>query len=166
MPVDEKALLAATKAFQDRCYAGDMTTREEAALCAAITAYEAAKPAPVSPAMVTEEEIARALFAEDERASAVRLNRPWDDLRSYQKDAYLTKARAVLAIVRPAIEAAVAAEREACAKVAEDISQVHAKGWYENPKPDGCGGGIAASNTGFFIAAAIRSRSQESETGA
>lgn len=66
------------------------------------------------------------------------------------------KARAVLALVLPAIERARVEERERAAELAESISQAQAAGWYQNPSPSGCGGGIAASNTGFFIAAAIR----------
>lgn len=55
-----------------------------------------------------------------------------------------------------AAEAALAAERERAAGIAERLSQAQAAGWRENPKTDGCGGAIAASNTGVFIAAAIR----------
>lgn len=63
----------------------------------------------------------------------------------------------ILALLQPSIEAARAEERELCAKMAEETAQSYAKGWYDNPRQDGCGGGIAASNTGTFIAAAIRS---------
>lgn len=53
---------------------------------------------------------------------------------------------------------AIAAEREACEKVAETITHTSYEGWLNNPRTDGCGGATAANNTGRAIVAAIRAR--------
>jgi len=55
-------------------------------------------------------------------------------------------------------KSAIEAEREECAKVALEVAAGQREGWELHPKTDGCGGSIAASNTGHHIAAAIRSR--------
>lgn len=44
--------------------------------------------------------------------------------------------------------------REA-AEVARKVAECQAQGWRENPKTDGCGGAIAASNTGLLTVQAI-----------
>lgn len=50
---------------------------------------------------------------------------------------------------------------ERCVAIAVDIGQTQAKGWRDNPSKDGCGGEVAASNTGHFIATAIRALIKE-----
>jgi hypothetical protein len=67
---------------------------------------------------------------------------------------------------RAAIAKAILAERERCAQIADDISSVQARGWEKNPKKDGCGGAIAAANTGSFIATAIRLTTLPHQEGA
>lgn len=62
------------------------------------------------------------------------------------------------AAAEAALAKAVAAEREACAILSDRVSETQSAGWAENPKTVGCGGAIAASNTGLFISQAIRAR--------
>lgn len=54
---------------------------------------------------------------------------------------------------------------EAAATLAEDIGGTQAAGWDKNPMVEGCGGAIAASNTGHHIATAIRSLADEPHHG-
>ena len=143
MPVDEKAFEEANAA-----YLQGHEVRHRDRLRAAITAYEAAKPAPVSPAVVTEEEIARAIYEKHcEQYDAT----PWwvDEPAEIQRE-YLAQARAVLALVQPALAKAVEAEREAFKAGLEEAAQfLEAFDDYGDRHK----------------AAAIRSRAQESEAG-
>lgn len=68
-------------------------------------------------------------------------------------------ARQILALVQPAIDAAVAAERERCAGVAGEVALRQPNSMFYTAKEEGM------ASAAQFIAAAIRSRSQESETG-
>lgn len=60
-------------------------------------------------------------------------------------------------IIATAIREACNEKLEEAAQRAMETSQAHAEGWRENPSKYGCGGAVAASNTGFFIIQAIRS---------
>lgn len=73
-------------------------------------------------AMPGEEEIARAFY------HSVPRNKPWDALTNEFKNQYRKQARAILALFEKhfalAAEAALAAERERCAVVAEELGPI------------------------------------------
>lgn len=62
--------------------------------------------------------------------------------------------------IERAIAEAVEGEREACAKLAKDISEGAEAGYKQNHCEHCRDGEIASHNTGYFIVNAIRSRSQ------
>jgi hypothetical protein len=110
--------------------------------------------------MVTEEEIARAMSIVDGNHPDACSN---DEEEQPMWELYLDDARAVLALLQPALAKAVEAERDRCAKVAEDISFGPPEGGTMSVEyRDGHSDGIDVAQA--FIAAAIRTRAQESET--
>lgn len=64
----------------------------------------------------------------------------------------------VPALIAAAIREAENETLERAADIVERVAKAQSEGWRERPKEDGCGGAIAASNTGFLAAQAIREK--------
>jgi hypothetical protein len=168
MAVDEAALLAAIPVGSN--FADAHLVR------AIIEAYEAAKPAPVSPAMVTEEEVARSIYKSMGFSYDYRTVAPNGPYGAWAEA--VSHARAVLALVQPALAKAVEAEREAAAQEVMDALLDGFGGDFTVEYLEGYQSGMAHAiaiirdadgrdiEREITEAAAIRSRAQESETGA
>ena len=86
-----------------------------------------------------------------------------DDVKKLAADACPTfvSSQAVYSVYNDciaALENSIMAERERCAKIAEEVGRTCSRGWYKNPGNSKESSGIAASNTALLIEDAIRGK--------